>query len=487
MRWTWITGVLLALSWTVGGCAERFEPRLPRIEAYLPTQARHPVDQGLPSAESAASTTRPATSGPLGLDGCVRVALADNPMAQASREGVAAAQEAVGEAWSGYYPQVGLSAGYRRWESHAFLPSGLGGAMGTPSDTVGPRNDWSGGLVASLTLFDSGRRRAQILAAKTRLGASREEAAALEQDIALTVHQAFYGLLSAKNALRVANENLARAQDYLRLAKERKDAGAAVQADVLRAQVEVADRKLAIVRVEHLVRIARGNLNTAMGLPAEMPIEVRADEPKITPVDDTQLAVAFGQAVHRRPELKAALNRIAGARSDVAAAKSDFGPRVKAEGRYGWRDTDLWPQDEDWSIGVTAELPLFTGFERTHRLNRARRELSKEDAQTRNLVLTVRQEVWAAHSRVKEAYEAVQAATILVADARESMRLTRQRYEAGTATMTDLLDAQTALSRAEGVHVEAQWNYLISRANWGRATGSLLGDTSFPEADGTQK
>jgi len=409
----------------------------------------------------------------LSLAGCVRIALADNPMAQASREGVAAAQEAVGEAWSGYYPQVGLAAAYRRWESHAFLPSGLGGAMSTPPDTVGPTNDWSGGLVASLTLFDSGRRRAQILAAKARLGASQEELAALEQDIALTVHQAFYGLLSAEDALRVAKENLTRAEDHLRLAKERKEAGTAVQADVLRAQVEAADRRLAIVRIEHLVRTARGNLNTAMGLPAEMPVEVQAGEPKVRAVDEAQLAAAFDQSVHLRPELKAALNRIAGARSDVAAAKSDFGPKVKGEARYGWRDADFWPEDEDWSVGVAVELPLFTGFSRTHRLNRASRELSKEEAQARNLVLVVRQEVWTTHSRVKEAYEALEAATVLVADARESMRLTRQRYEAGTNTITDLLDAQTALARAEGVQVEARWNYLVSKAAFDRASGAL--------------
>jgi len=157
----------------------------------------------------------------------------------------------------------------------------------------------------------------------------------------------------------------------------------------------------------------------------------------------------------------------------VAAAKSDFGPKVKADARYGWRDSDFWPQDEDWSVGVAVELPLFTGFSRTHRLNRANRELSKEEAQARSFVLAVRQEVWTTHSRVKEAYEALEAATVLVADARESMRLTRQRYEAGTNTITDLLDAQTALARAEGVQVEARWNYLISKAAFDRASGAL--------------
>ena len=267
--------------------------------------------------------------------------------------------------------------------------------------------------------------------------------------------------------------NLKRAEDHLRLARERKEAGVAVQADVLRARVEAADRKLAIVRSEGLVRIARGNLSTAMGLPAELPVEVQSGEPKITPADDARLAAAFDQAMNRRPELKAALNRIAGARSNVAAAKSDFGPTVKADARYGWRDDDFWPEDEDWSVGVAVELPLFTGFSRTHRLSRTRRELSAEEARVRNLVLAVRQEIWTTHSRLQEAYEALEAAVVLVADARESMRLTRQRYEAGTNTVTDLLDAQAALARAEGVKVEARWNYLISKAAFDRASGAL--------------
>lgn len=462
------------LLWALTGCAPTaFEPSLPSIETYLPAETRHLDEQKAPPSGEPGPSPSPAAAGPVTLEGCVRIALADNPVVQASREGVAAAREAVGEAWSGHYPHVDLSAGYRRWESHAFLPRGLGGTIGAPPDTVGPTHDWSGGLTAGLTLFDGGRRRAAILAAKARWGASREDAAALEQDIALAVHQAFYSLLSAEDALRVARENLARAEDHLRLAQERKEAGVAVQADVLRAQVEVADRRLAIVRVGNLVRIAKGNLNTTMGLPADMPIEVQAAEPEIVPPDEAQLAAAFDQAVRRRPELQAALNRIAGARSDVAAAESAFGPQVNAGARYGRRDAGFWPEDEDWSVGVAVELPLFAGFSRTHRLRRANRELSQEEAQTRSLVLAVRQEVWTAHSRVKEAYEALQATQVLVADARESMDLTRQRYEAGTNTITDLLDAQAALARAEGVQVEARWNYFISRAALDRATGHL--------------
>ncbi|HXK79036.1 MAG TPA: TolC family protein [Kiritimatiellia bacterium] len=460
----WVLAAATALL-MAGGCANPLlTPAVPDIADYLAAS---------PSPEAPTADGDAAVAGaPLELAACVRIALADNPVGQAAREGVAAARENIGIARSRFYPQVGLTGSYRRWESHAFLPDSLSGAMASTPATVGPTDDWSAGGVASFYLFDSGRRRAQLLAAKAQWGAQQAEQAAVEQDIALNVHQAFYSLLAAQESLRVAQENSARAEDHFRLTQDRKSAGMAVQADVLRAQVEVADRHLAIVRAEHGVRVARGNLNLAMGLPAEMPVEIDSAAPG-APVEPAPLADDLATAMEQRPELRAALNRVASARSGVSAAKSEFGPAVKADARYGWRDTEFTPEDKDWLIGVGIELPLFTGFSRTHQLQRARHELSKEEALLRQLALTIRQEVWDAHSRVQEAMEALDAAGTLVASARESQRLSRQRFEAGTNTITDLLDAEAAQARAEGLQVEARWNYFISRAALARAIGAM--------------
>ncbi len=90
----------------------------------------------------------------------------------------------------------------------------------------------------------------------------------MRQDIALAVHQAYYGHIAARVAHSIAGKNLTRAEDHLRLAKERFDAGAAPQLDVFRAQVEASDARLSLVKADNLVRISRGNLNTAMGLPS---------------------------------------------------------------------------------------------------------------------------------------------------------------------------------------------------------------------------
>jgi outer membrane protein len=423
-------------------------------------------------AHSAGAADSEPANRPLTLPDCIRIALEANPAGRAAAAGVHGAKEAVGEAGAPYYPEVGLQTGYHRFQTHAFLPGWVRIPAGSPS-VVGPTDDWLGGLRARYTLYDFGERQALLQVAKARQGLAQEEQARVRQDIILSVYYGFYSLTSALDAKRVAEQNLDRSRDHLRLTSLQKEAGAVPKADVLRAQVEVSNAQLALIRAENLIRLARGNLNLSMGRPPEKPVEVTPSEQPPTRPEQMDLSLSLDQAVQSRPEIKGALKKIEVSQSNIQAARSAYGPRLRAEGSYGWRDNDFLPQDEDWAVGITLEWPLFTGFARKHRLARAKADLSKEEAEAERLKLAVRQEVWNAFSRVTEAYQTLETTQTLVQDALESHRLSRERYEAGAGTITELLDAQTALARAEATRVEAEWDYQIALAQFQRATGRL--------------
>lgn len=456
------------------GCTIMHPPRTARIQDYVAPSASEKEDivaLAFPAQANLIDETM-MKERPVTLAACVRIALDNNPTRRAAQEGVAAARESVGMAKAPYYPTVGLDAAYRRRETHAFLPEGLSG-MGKPS-VIGPTDDWSSGLRASYLLFDSGKRMAQLRAALSRQGLAEEEEVSIRQDIAMAVHQAFYNLQSTMEAQVVAEQNRTRAEDHLRLTTERWEAGAVAKADVIRAQVEVADAKLQLVRSDGAISLARGSLNTAMGLPVEMKVALDVENRNMDSPDKIDVTGALNQAVERRPELKAALHRIEASRNSIDVAKSAFGPIITANAGYGYRDSEFLPEDKDWSAGVGIALPLFEGFKRSHDVSRAKHELAKEEAEIRHLVLKVREEVWVAQTKLKESHEATQASEAVVRDARESMRMTRERYEAGAATATDLLDAQTTLARAEYLLVEARWSYFSARAALHRAMGTIL-------------
>jgi outer membrane protein len=425
---------------------------------------------GLAVGWAAASETGPSAS-PLSLDDCVRTALERNPQVQVGEAGVAMAKESVGEAKAPYWPSFYFHTGYARWETHTFFPT-FPNPIPVPP-TIGPTDDWGLKLTGRYLLFDSGARRAGVRAAEAGRGAAAEESERIRRELVLQVHRAFYNLAGAADAVSVGKENLARAEDQLRLAKNRKEAGAVPLADVLRAEVGVANARLELIRLQNQARIAAGALNTAMGLPSETPVGIQPDSGPPVPPDPTDLAAAAAEALRQRPEVIAAQQKVEASRQGVAGAKSAFGPRVNADAGIGVRDDSFFPSDPEWTIGVSIDVPVFTGFSLQRKLGRAKAQQSQDEALLASLSLKIRQEVWTAAANLQTAGEAIAAAEVLIRQADESLRLARERYEAGAGVITDLLDAETDRARAGLALTRARWDHRVSRAEFDWSTGSL--------------
>lgn len=460
--------VLLAAAGWLAGCAQFQNPSVPAIEGYLP--AHRAVN---PSLSNQLPVPADASARELTLADCVRLALENNPQNKMGAEGVKAAREAAGAAVAPFYPAVDVNGGGARWQKRIYLPKGIAPPGTTLPDTVGPTDDWNAEVRGRWMLFDSGERRAKLRAANAVLGAAQADAGRIRQDLALAVHQAYFRFLTDAEMRAVARESLARAEDHLRLAGDRFAAGAVPEVDVLRTKVEVADARVDLVRAENQVDIGRGNLNTAMGLPVERILRIAKETNSPVFPDAINLTNAFDQAVHNRPTLQAGLMRVAAARHAVDRSRSTFGPSVFADGSYGRRDNDFFPEDEEWSARLGFEWPVFTGFLRVHELARSRAELNREEAALERQVQDVRQEVWIYYTRLRESSELIRAADVMVDNANESLRSVQERYEAGASPVTDLLDAETALTRAQAIQVQAHGEYGIAHAAFQWAVGDL--------------
>jgi outer membrane protein TolC len=258
---------------------------------------------------------------------------------------------------------------------------------------------------------------------------------------------------------KVAIENLERTENHHHLTEERHTVGDVPLADVYRAQVEVAQAKQGLVKTKNRVRISRVNLNSAMGLPPDLEVAIASPMQEPATPQDSELHAAQSNSTYYRPELRKMQREIDALAFKVKEAQGACGPKFAAEGGYGKRDSDWFPQTEEWLVGVKVDVPLFTGYALTHNLRRARAELCQAKAQYDRIRLDVQQEVWTAYSRLVEAYETIETSIAQVKDAQESLRLTTERYKAGAGIISDLLDAQTALTRAEATQVDALWSF----------------------------
>lgn len=412
-------------------------------------------------------------STPLTLETCVEIALDCNPAARAAKEGVKISCHEVGKAKAAFYPILDASASYARWQTFAFIPNQLRGVPQFMFDRYGPFNDYRIALKGSYLIYDSGARQAELRAMLAKREVAFAEEEKLQQEIALNVTTAFYSLAGNLELLEVNGKKLARAKKNLAITEKRKKVGAAPAMDVYRSKVGVAEARQELTKVRGVVRIAKGNLNTSMGLAPNLEIEIASQEHSFFSPERINLDNCLAIGLQNRPEMRASQLQMSALCQKIKKVKSEYGPQIAFEGSYGARDEEFFPNTREFYAGVGVRWNLFNGFYTTHSLREAKSRYAYRQNQHDQLALAIQQEIWRAYSQMTESWEMIQTTLAQVEDAQEGYRMAEDRYENGSATINDLLDSETALAKAEAMHVEARWNYRIAETAFAWTQGLI--------------
>ena len=410
------------------------------------------------------ATTTPADGARLTLADCIRTALERNPRTRASRQATRAAAARVGEGRAAYLPTAELTSEIAR-----------GKLVSLENDRDGrTRTTYAGGVGVSALLLDGGSRAAGVKSAEADLLAVNFRHNTTLQDIALDVEEAYYELLGSQWLVKVAEETAKQTQYHVEVARARHDSGLVTRSDVLRAETQRASAELSLVRSRNSIHVAHGRLARAMGLRPSQRFEVAelpgdAHREQLPNVDRLMT-----EATRSRPELAAALARIEAKRAEVKAARARYWPTITANASAGRKDTRLLPDREEWSAGVGLSLPLFTGFERSYQLRRARAEVARAAAEHSDLVRGIELEVWTAYWQVIEAGEAIEAARELVASAEESARVAEGEYKNGAGSAIGVIDAQAARTAAKTRFVQARLDWYTAKARFERTVGRMF-------------
>jgi outer membrane protein TolC len=122
-------------------------------------------------------------------------------------------------------------------------------------------------------------------------------------------------------------------------------------------------------------------------------------------------------------------------------------------------------------IGVVAVIPLFEGGQINARIHRERSKLSAEKEVVRKLQLQIQLEVETAVSNIESTKARVGSIEKAVEQAKESLRIEREKYDLGKGAIVDVLDAQAALLEAQTSYYRAMADYNVAIAQWRLAVG----------------
>lgn len=422
---------------------------------------------------------------PLTLADAVKRALEKHPSIQAATAQVEAASARIEQARSGYLPKLNYQESFARSNNPVFVFSSLltQHQFGIENFEIGRLNrpdflnNFQSLLSVEQTVFDAGVTRSQTRSAELGKDIAGEQQRAAEMNVIAGVVRAYYGTALAAEALKAAEEAVRSAEADLKRAEAVRAAGMATDADVLSIRVHLAAMQEQRIRRSYDLDVARAALNEALGLPLDTPHQL------VTPLEPLP-AVADGladyekRAAAHRPEVRQAQLVARLAETRAGAARAAYWPQVSLRGAFeADRQRFIDRGGANWFVGATMRWNLFNGFatqagiaEAGHALRSARAELERAEA-------GVRLQVRKAHADLLAAQERIAVAEAAVAQAEESLRITKNRYEAGMSTVTDLLRNETAALEAKLRRLAAIHDQRLAAAQLELAAGVLSADS----------
>jgi outer membrane protein TolC len=392
----------------------------------------------------------------LSLPEAIAIALETQPLIQARLHDYAAARYRVQQAFSPLLPQVVTVVTTQR--SH-----GLSGAV---TFDTGFDENLTARISLSQLLFDFGKTYASTEVQRKLAEVSREDVELQRQLITLAVKEAYTNINFGQRLIRVQEQALERAELNLRSARGFFDVGTRPKSDVTRAEVDVANARVDVIRARNAERLARVALNTAMGIPVDIPTTLQDNlvyEPTVL-----ERAALMDLALKSRPEYRQAKLRADAAAAAARRALRDFFPDLTGGASYGGVGTDL---QEVWELTVSLRWSILEGGNRLARYRETRSLIEAEQARIRSVALDIARDVEQTQITVTEAEERIQAAQKAVESAQENFRLAQGRFDAGVGTILELTDAQLELTRAQNTEAQALADYRIALARLDRALG----------------
>ena len=372
-----------------------------------------------------------------------------NPTLMAQREALRATDATVAIARAGGRPRVTGVVGVNRNLTRS----------GVIAQTQGDARNisLSGGVDLSLPLFQGGRVRNAIEAAKTRVEAGRALLGAVEGDIFTEAVAAYMDVIRDRAIVELNQNNVRVLGTNLQATRDRFEIGDVTRTDIAQseARLEVARSNLALAEA----RVA-GSIENYKRVIGEPP-EVLAPPPPLPPLPTTA-EEAVRIALVNNPDLDAATRQAAAAGYDVRVARAARLPTISgvATGDYLNQvtgDTNgLGRSGTATSIGLSAQIPIYQGGEPAARIRQAQAiegQLMEQVVAAERSVVANARSAFASH---QAAIRAIESSQIAVSANELALEGTRAEQSVGTRTVLEVLNAEQELLDSQVTLVTAR-------------------------------
>jgi outer membrane protein TolC len=412
---------------------------------------------------------------PITLQQALELARRNNRNLEAAKLTLERNQAALQEALAAEFPTLGVTTTFSRSESTSQrLRNDTLDDNPLLSNNSVISETFNGALQANYDLYTSGLRPAQIRQAEQQVRFQQLEVERLDQQTRLDISSAYYNLQQADAQVEIFRAAVQAASQSLRDAQLLEQAGLGTQFDVLQAQVDLANANQDLTRAISQQRISRRQLVQLLSLSQTVDITA-ADPIEVAGQWSLSLEQSIVLAYKNRAELEQFLVQRDIGEQQRRIALAAVRPQASLSASYnilGILNDGLGPAG-GLSLGATLRWNFFDGGAAKARAEQARRNSEIAETRFADQRDQVRFEVEQAFFNLNANAQNIQTATVAAQQAERSLQLARLRFQAGVGTQTDVINQQTALTRARVNRLTAILDYNRALANLQRATSNL--------------
>jgi outer membrane protein len=399
---------------------------------------------------------------PLNLKDALARAAAANQGLRATSFDAQIAQEQIAVAKSGLLPRVDFQAGYQAQLEPQAVQFG-------PLVQDTQQADFAFlDLTLYSTLYDFGRTRARIGAARMQRDAARHAYSGSQQDLFLQVVRAYYGILETIKLVGAADDEVLQMTSHQRTAQALFEQGVVTRNDLLQAEVRVAASKQKLYSAQNGVENGWLLLNYLTGAPARYRGELQ-EEPVPVPAPQD----AAQPDLSKRGEIAALKDLVSAGEFAVQEAKTFYYPEFFAKLALDYVQNDKVREQAIMSAQLGFKVNLYDGLATSSRLRQAVQARSRDEVRLRDLEARVSLELAQAQNDLKVAGARIQVAEKAIQQGVENLRITKDRYQEKVGTATEVVDAQTLLTQTRTDYYQSIFDLQVAAARVKRATGEL--------------
>ncbi len=420
----------------------------------------------------------------LTLQDAISIALQKNTLLIKSKYNMELNQSMLKNAYGQLIPSLGAQASWnwqRTDDKGGVQRDFFGNTTNIPPSTAENRS-YSMGVGGNVTLFNGLANYASISQSKDNLKASEYSIAKLKQNIVFTATDYFYTVLNSQELMNVREENVKYYQKLYETVQERNRLGSVTLADVYSAQVQLGNAELLLIQTQNIYESSKAALLNylALNVLEDYVLEDPFASAKVVDTDSylkrfDDIQTMVNVALDNRFDYKSQQLNLTSAKSGVTIAMSGVYPSLSGNYSYGTSavTTDALFNRKTFNIGLSLNIPIFSNFNTETRIQSAEVNVLNAQEDLYALERQIKIEIKQTYLDLVAAKKSLDVAVKNVVAAEETRKINQERYNLGSATLLDVLQASRDYTDALRNKINAVYDFYRQNDKLNNAIGKL--------------